>query len=366
MKRIFLFGLLIFCIKQGSAQCFSTAFNNGSNFSTDNSTGGSYDFSIPSNSQLSDNSRATASSLIGILSADTYYLKATGFNFSIPSYASICGITVEVECRATGLLLTAAVRDYKVRLIKNGVITGNNYALPGNWTSTDAYSSYGGSNDLWGTTLTPADVNASNFGVAFSASLIALVAALPSAQIDHIRMKVDYNPILPVKLEYFKAAAKNKKIALEWKTTEEEDGASISLERSPDNNKWQEIARYEMDIRHNDKVYNYEDIPTTGGKYGYRLKILSASGSVTYSDTRVITLWEPGLISLYPNPAVDYIFLYPFPGEGLVTITDMYGKQWKVVTEKTAENCGRISLRSLPRGNYFIHTSRQNLRFIRQ
>ena len=34
--------------------------------------------------------------------------------------------------------------------------------------SWGAYRSYGNSADLWGTTLTPADVNSSGFGVAYS------------------------------------------------------------------------------------------------------------------------------------------------------------------------------------------------------
>ena len=369
MKHILLYYLFLSCIKPLGAQCFSTSFNNGSSFSTDNSSGGTYDFSIPTNSQVSDNSRATASSLVGIFSADTYYLKVTGFNFSIPSYASICGITVEVENRAMGLLLTAAIRDNEVRLIKNGVIrTDTNAAKGGDWGSADGYRSYGGTNNLWGTTLTPADVNASNFGVAFSASIIALIAALPSAQIDHIRMKVDYNPILPVLLQYFKASLKNKRVALEWKTTEEENDASISLQRSFNNNEWQGIARYKLGIQNNNKVYQYEDMPLQNGKYAYRLKISSASGLVTYSATRYISTEDQPALSLYPNPAADFIILNQLPGTEPVTISDIYGKQWPVTVERI--NAGsanlRISLQKLPNGLYFVQSNGQSTKFIKE
>jgi hypothetical protein len=54
-----------------------------------------------------------------------------------------------------------------IKLVRGGSIVGDNKVgstvLPD--TDTDAYISYGGSDDLWGTTLTPSDVNASTFGV---------------------------------------------------------------------------------------------------------------------------------------------------------------------------------------------------------
>lgn len=365
MKPVLLCCLFHFCITVAEAQCYSTAFNDGTSFSTDNSIG-VYNFSSPGNAQASDNSRANASSLIAILTGDTYYLKATGFNFSIPSYASICGITVEVECRATGLLLTAAVRDNEVKLIKGAVITGNNYALTGDWGSTDAYNSYGGTTDLWGTTLTPADVNASNFGVAFSARIIALVAVLPSAQIDHIRMKITYNPILPVHLLYFNAISKNKRIALEWKTTEEEDNAFIILQRSFNSIDWLDINRYELSANNNDKVYLYEDVPDQGGKYAYRLKISSASGAITYSAVRYATMDEMKTLSVYPNPGGDFITLSLPQPAGHIAIIDMYARRWPVVYEKTSANSCRIDIRNLSKGIYFIQGGSQVIKFLKE
>lgn len=64
------------------------------------------------------------------------------------------------------------VVDSHVRLVKGGTVTGNDYAITGTpWPLSATSQSYGSSNDLWGATLTPADVNASNFGVAFAANV---------------------------------------------------------------------------------------------------------------------------------------------------------------------------------------------------
>ncbi len=363
-KIIFLPFLFIFCSTRLTAQCFPTGFQNASTFTTDNSIG-TYDFSNPSNSQTSNNSRASASALISILSGDTYYLKATGFNFNIPSYASICGVTLEAECRATGLLLTAAVRDNEIRLIKGGVITGSNKSQAGDWGSSDAYRTTGGASDLWGTTLTPADVNASDFGVAISAQIIALVAALPSAQIDHIRLNVHYNPILPVTLAFFNAEKINNKVILEWKTTEEEDNASIILERSLSNNKWDQLSRYDLRLGNTGKSYIYQDILSQQGEYSYRLKMTSASGMVIYSAIKKVHFQGKEILSLYPNPAVDYLYI-DNASTGNINIFNTSLQPLRVQAERTGQTSYRLNIRDLPVGLYFVNAGNQTMRFIKK
>lgn len=72
------------------------------------------------------------------------------------------GITVSVERQASG----TGVRDLELRLLKNGVLSGSDKAdTATNWTTSDTTVSYGGTSDLWGTTWTPAQINASDFGV---------------------------------------------------------------------------------------------------------------------------------------------------------------------------------------------------------
>ena len=56
------------------------------------------------------------------------------------------------------------VEDYSIRLVKGGIIQGNDNSVGTNWPITDAYDEVGGSSDMWGLQLLPADVNASDFG----------------------------------------------------------------------------------------------------------------------------------------------------------------------------------------------------------
>jgi hypothetical protein len=60
--------------------------------------------------------------------------------------------------------------DSTVKLVKGGVISGNNKALPGIWSPGGHQNfTYGGAGDLWGLALTPTDVNSpSGFGAAIN------------------------------------------------------------------------------------------------------------------------------------------------------------------------------------------------------
>lgn len=365
MKPLLLACLYILFSPLCYTQCISTGFVNGTTFATDNSTG-SYDFSVPSNAQTSDNIRTSAASLISVLSANTYYLKITGFNFSIPAASSICGVSVEVESRATGVILTAAVKDNEVRLVKGGVITGNNYAKAADWPSSDGVTSYGGTSDLWGTTLTPADVNSSGFGIAISARIIALVAALPSADIDNIRLKITYNPLLPVHLLSFSAQNAGKKIVLKWRTADEEENGSITLQRSAGNTgQWQDIHYYDQHAGHTIMNYEYEDIPREEGLYNYRLQLIASSGMRTFSNIQTSRYEISNELLIYPVPAADFIYVHSTDALAGISIIDITGKIYKPQIVNVTDHSFKVDTRMLPKGIYIIQLRNKSARFIK-
>lgn len=158
-----------------------TFTNNGNTFASDN-TLGVVAITNPANAQTSDNTYATA---VLLLSQISNYLKVTNFNFLIPSDATITGVTVSIERSSNTLNGT---HDDSIKLVKGGVILGNELASASQWPTSDAVATYGSSSNLWGLTLTPADVNASTFGVVISA--IADLAS--TAQVDQVTMAIDY------------------------------------------------------------------------------------------------------------------------------------------------------------------------------
>jgi len=62
------------------------------------------------------------------------------------------------------------VIDNSIRIVKGGVISGDEKALGKEIPATIDYIKYGGENDLWGLTWTAGDINSSDFGVAISYS----------------------------------------------------------------------------------------------------------------------------------------------------------------------------------------------------
>jgi hypothetical protein len=118
-------------------------------------------------------------------------INATNYGFSIPSGAIIDGIVVEVNRNSSSNNFGFGVNDNSVRLIKGGSIVGNNNAVAGTWGTSTSTVSYGGVSDKWGNTWTPADINASNFGVAFSIYNSSTIAPR-TATLDYLKITVHY------------------------------------------------------------------------------------------------------------------------------------------------------------------------------
>ncbi len=95
-------------------------------------------------------------------------LQSSNYGFNIPSTGSITGISVMFVHSSVYSHPTALV-DTLASLLKGGVVSGNSkHSLTGPYNSTTtANVTLGGTGDLWGTTWTPADINASNFGFNF-------------------------------------------------------------------------------------------------------------------------------------------------------------------------------------------------------
>jgi hypothetical protein len=129
-----------------------------------------------------------ASAALSAINNTTHYLKATSFGFAVPGGATVTG--VEVEVSRTDVDETESVTDFSVRLVKGGVVSGDDKASGDRWPAGSLeVALYGSDADLWGLTLTPADVNASTFGAVVSA---ATSGGAGSAAVDFIRVTVHY------------------------------------------------------------------------------------------------------------------------------------------------------------------------------
>ncbi len=117
----------------------------------------------------------------------------TGFGFSIPASAIVNGIIVEPKFAGS-----AGGTRVTVQLLKAGAPagTGKSTTRPSGATtcSTSAFLTLGSSTDSWGTTWTPADINAANFGIRFTKD------GGGTAFLDAVRITVDYSDVMTVSL----------------------------------------------------------------------------------------------------------------------------------------------------------------------
>ena len=124
------------------------------------------------------------------------YIKATNFGFSVPTGSTIDGIVVEVERKASqDINNTGYGTDASVLIVQGGAETGTDKAdTTTHWPTSDAYKTYGSSSDLWGTSWTVAQINASDFGVSFACIAKAAILGTDSVDfsVDHIRITVYY------------------------------------------------------------------------------------------------------------------------------------------------------------------------------
>lgn len=147
----------------------------------DDSAVGSTAWTNTGNITVSD---GTTSSVLG--ASTSHYLKATNFGFTIPAGATINGILMEIRCNTNANVAFEAI----IKLVKGGVVSGNNKSASNALSGIIGYRSYGGSADLWGLAFASADINASNFGVVFQVSNGGKGSA--DAFVDHVRATVTY------------------------------------------------------------------------------------------------------------------------------------------------------------------------------
>ena len=124
----------------------------------------------------------------------SHYLRGTNYGFTIPDSATIIGIQVEIGRRAENSSSWSYMRDNIIKLVKGGNPVGNNKALTGtNWPTSITNKDYGGAADLWGTTWTPADINAANFGAVISTTSDSFFGCI--ATVDYIRIAITYTNV---------------------------------------------------------------------------------------------------------------------------------------------------------------------------
>jgi len=166
----------------------ATTGGTGTGLTIDITNVNTMDWITPENVEVEDETYATFTT--GPDQETSHYLKTTGYNFDIPVGATITGVIVEVKeflAQNDPNNNTWNAQYMPISLVKGGTIEGSTVNGSDHLYSQNQYYAKGGPQDMWGITLTPSDVNASNFGVALAVQSVNSIV-----NIDAIRIRVCY------------------------------------------------------------------------------------------------------------------------------------------------------------------------------
>jgi hypothetical protein len=157
---------------------------------TPNGTGSNGQWQNPANIFSDNASVASAAYLLdgGGNKTGLANLTAFGFGYDLPASAVIDGIQLEYEVTASNRWFESGSN---IKLAKAGAAVGTNKAGAGSVAS--GVWVYGGPTDLWGTTWTPAQINAANFGAILNFDAVSSSPADYLMQIDFVRITVYYH-----------------------------------------------------------------------------------------------------------------------------------------------------------------------------
>lgn len=152
------------------------------------SGGGTVPWSNPERITAEDGSSATVALWYAPKFSD--YIKGTNFGFGIPTNATILGVELGFKVWDSGGGL--ATQTNVARLVKGGVISGSDLSDSAAWSLVAlTWKTLGGSTNMWGLALTPADCNASDFGAVVS-GLTLSAGIFNVATMDAMKITVYY------------------------------------------------------------------------------------------------------------------------------------------------------------------------------
>ena len=110
------------------------------------------------------------------------------YNFGADVSGTINGIEVRVERHHSD------VKDKEIYLMDDTTPKGSDKGEKVvHWPSSDGWRTYGGSSDLWGTSWTPTQINASTFGIVLRAENCS--SGTRTASVDCMQVKIYYTPL---------------------------------------------------------------------------------------------------------------------------------------------------------------------------
>ncbi|MCC5923152.1 MAG: T9SS type A sorting domain-containing protein [Crocinitomicaceae bacterium] len=176
---------------------------------------------------------------------------------------------------------------------------------------------------------------------------------------------------LPVRWLDYSCEKKPDGIHLNWSTAIEINNSHFIVERAIENNTevFEQLnttpiigAGFSTLI----KEYSFSDLNPNGGWNYYRIKQIDFDGQHEYTST-IGCLWEEEkeFITLYPNPAKEYVYIKSNVNSTL-SLIDANGKEVERFKPIDSVNQTKLDLTNYPSGVYFLKSENTSSKFIKR
>lgn len=159
---------------------------------------------------------------------------------------------------------------------------------------------------------------------------------------------------LPVSLLQFTGTSAAGVNTLHWKTANQENTASFTIERSATATDFKPVGS--VNALNNVSSYSFADAqPVTGANY-YQLKMIDRDGSYRYSAVIVLNAINQKSVTVFPNPAKEVITVSHDKAGTLALIEVFTADGRKIVSNKvtTGESVSTINVAGLVKGVYLL------------
>jgi hypothetical protein len=162
---------------------------------------------------------------------------------------------------------------------------------------------------------------------------------------------------LSIKLASITATNAGTRNRVDWQTAEEVSGDQFIVERSADGRDFSALTT--INAKGQASSYTYWDESPVAGTNYYRLKLMDAAGTASYSKV-VTAVVKSGsfIVEAYPNPVKEKLVIRVFGDQGAngkVEITDATGKVVRHLNASTSETT--IDMSGLAQGIYLVKYS---------
>jgi protocatechuate 3,4-dioxygenase beta subunit len=264
------------------------------------------------------------------------------------------GVLVTLYDAITNLPIGTAITDgnggYLISKIPAAVAGTSFYVIFSNLPGTAVFTTQNSD-------VTPGDItNGSDANI--STGRTANFTLVPGQYLPTVDAGIKNVQLLPLEFVEFTASPKGTNVAIQWTVNDQANIANYEVFTSVDNRTYTSIA---TQISNGNFTASYNALHTNPaiGVNFYKLKTISNTGKIGYSDVRKVTFGKNGSMIVYPNPAYTSTVNISLTGSmvgkaATITIISMDGKVVYTENVKATNQTETIDISKFANGNYSV------------